>query len=138
LGKAGVCRAPIAVADSRSNYEFWNGSTWVKDINATASILNVIPGSVSFSPHFKVLMNVYSEIGSNTAYVRFANNPEGPWSAKQVLYNTPPLPEANKYNYIINEHAELAKNNGKTIFISYSHPLPWFRGDVRLAQVDFK
>lgn len=134
---AGVGRAPIDKAESRDAYEFWNGSAWVKDINATASILDVAPESVSYNPYFKTLINVYDEFGNNSGFIRFANNPEGPWSKKQVLYQT--IKPSTGTNYIINEHPELSKNNGKTIYISYSHPLPAFlSGEIRLVEINFQ
>jgi len=134
---AGIGRAPVSSAENRSAYEFWDGSNWVKDINAAAVILDVLPGSVSYNPYFKMLINVYDEPFNNTAFIRFANNPEGPWSKKQVLYVTPAPSTGN--NYIINEHVELSKNNGKTITISYSHPLPAFlAGEIRLVEINFE
>ncbi len=134
---AGIARAPVAMAEARSAYEFWNGTVWVTDVNAAAAILDVTPGSVSYNPYFKLLIDVYDEPFNNTAFIRFANNPEGPWSSKQMLYNT--LPPSSGFNYIINEHSELSKNNGKTIVISYSHPLPSFlAGEIRLAEINFQ
>jgi hypothetical protein len=134
---AGIGRAPINMAENRSAYQFWSGSAWVSDINAASRILDVEPGSVSYNPYFKLLINVYDEPFNNTAFIRFANKPEGPWSVKQVLYNTPP--PSTGQNYIITEHPELSKNNGKTITISYSHPLPAFlAGEIRLAEIAFE
>ncbi len=134
---AAIGRAPVDNAENRTAYEFWNGSTWTKDINAAASILDVIPGSVSYNPFFKTLINVYEQPFNNNAFIRFANNPEGPWSKKQVLYATPA--PSSGFNYIMNEHVELSKNNGKTITISYSHPLPAFlAGEIRLVEINFQ
>lgn len=133
----GISRAPLDKAESRDAYEFWNGRIWVKDINAAVVIMDVAPISVSYNPYFKTLITIYNQPFNNTAYIRFANKPEGPWSKKQVLYNTPP-PSSN-FNYIINEHAELSKNNGKTIVISYSHPLPAFlAGEISLVEITFE
>lgn len=134
---AGIARASLNMAENRDAYEFWNGSNWVKDINAAAIIMEVAPVSVSYNPYFKTFITVYNEPFNNTAYIRFANKPEGPWSKKQVLYKTPP--PSSGFNYIVNEHAELSKNNGKTIVISYSHPLPAFlAGEIRLVEITFE
>ena len=88
--------------------------------------MNVAPNSVSYKLYFRAFTAVYNEFSSETAYIHFANRPEGPWSNKQALY----VPSKNdkQPNYLLMERPALAKNNGKTIVISYSHPLPGFSG----------
>lgn len=47
--------------------------------------------------------------------------------------------EDGKVNYAGEQHPELAKGEGKKIYVSYYHPLPGFlKGKLRLVEVEFE
>jgi hypothetical protein len=132
-----ICRALLSEAEKRSAYQFWNGNSWVSDITAAASIGEYGDGTITYNAFFKMFIRIYSGFGSNTVYISFANNPQGPWSMRHTLYET--VPPASGYNYIIFNHTELGSSDGKTIVLSYSHPLPAFlAGEIRLVKITFQ
>lgn len=132
-----VCRAKVSQLENRNAYEFWDGSQWVKDMNAAKGISSQHGGSYSFNKYYNLFLHIYGAFGQNAVYISFARNPQGPWSKGQVLLNTE-APTKEGYNYIIIEHPDMAKDDGKTIYISYSHPLPSFlAGEIRLLEVKF-
>jgi len=138
----GVARASLAKATKRSAYQFWNGSQWVADINATVKILDRIAGavSVSYNAYLQCFIAVHSEfipyIGNTSNIVlRTASKPEGQWSAPQVLFTgMQPVGNSNRAGQ---EHPALAKNGGKTIYVSYYRPIG-LQGELRLVEVTFK
>jgi len=135
----GVARASsLAKATKRSAYRFWNGSQWVANIAATAKIFDQIPGqvSVSYNTYLQSFIAVHSGVFSNKVFLRTAGKPEGPWSAPQELFTgMPPASGANRAGL---EHPELAKNGGKTIYVSYYRPMGFLQGELRLVEVTFQ
>lgn len=134
---SGIARALIANIEDRASYEFWNGSAWTKDISSAARTLDESGGSFSYNHYHKQFIHIYNEFANNAVFIQFSDKPEGPWSVKQILYET--IAPAQDFNYIAVEHPELSKNNGKTIYISYHHPLPAFlAGETRLVEINFQ
>lgn len=130
----GVVRARFTDAENRSAYEFWDGSGWNKDVGKTANAMKDGGGSFSFNKYYNLFMHVYNKFGNNNIYVRFANAPQGPWSAEKLLYKTME-PEKDK-NYLMVEHPELAKEDGKKIVVSYHRPTKAFLGgEIRLVEI---
>jgi hypothetical protein len=135
----GVARAALAKATKRSAYRFWNGSEWSSNIGATAKVFNRIPGqlSVSYNGYLQRFIAVHSGVFSNKIFMRTACRPEGPWSAPQELYTGLP-PAMGSVDYAGQEHPELAKNHGKTIYVSYYRPTGFLQGELRLVEITFK
>jgi hypothetical protein len=136
----GVARASsLAKATKRSAYLFWSGTQWSSNINTTAKVFDGIPGqvTVSYNAYLQRFIAVHSGVFSNKVFIRTASRPEGPWSAPQELF-TGMLPASGKVNYAGQEHPELAKNGGKTIYVSYYRPTGFLQGELRLVEVTFK
>jgi hypothetical protein len=70
--------------ENTDEYEFWNGSGWIKGREATAQPLYSDPtGELSFAymPLLdKWILTYFSSVRYEIA-LRYANNPEGPWSS---------------------------------------------------------
>ncbi len=133
----GVARAPLKKATQRSAYQFWNGSAWVSDIAQTAAVMYGIPGSVtvSYNAHLRTFIAIHSQAFSDKVVIRTAPAPEGPWSAATELFTGM---ASSSNNYAAQEHPELAKNNGQTIYVSYFNPQGFLHGEVRLVEVTFQ
>ena len=138
-----MARAPLAGADDRAQYKFYDGATWQADSSKAAVVLDKIANmTVSFNPYLQRYLAVSGGVLSSTISLRTAEHVEGPWSqpveipadGKAIL---PPI-DASAYNYIIVEHPELRATDGRSIVISYSRPTTPFAGDVRLARITFK
>jgi hypothetical protein len=87
---------------------------------------------VSWNSHLGAFLAVHSVIFSDQVVFHRAPRPEGPWSAPQLLFVGRHPPEGN--NYAAREHPELASEGGRTLFVTYAHPLGGFHGDVRVAR----
>jgi hypothetical protein len=138
-----LARAPLAGADNRSQYTFYDGSTWQADISKAAIVLDKVANmTVSFNPYLQRYLAVSGGVLSSTISLRTADHVEGPWSQPVEIQPDgqtvlPPV-DSKAYNYIIIEHPELRSADGRSIVISYSRPTTTFAGDVRLARITFK
>lgn len=116
---------------NRSQYTFWNGSTWTADMTKAAK---TIPGStsgfsVSYNPYLKSFVSATSTAFSKHIILRTAPNPEGPWSESIVAFSAP----SSIYN--VYQHPELARNDGRDIVISYYRPEGEFKGKLQLLSL---
>lgn len=134
-----VGRAPLAAATDRAAWRFWTGSQWGTDPAAAAGVLSGIPGAVSvaFNPFLGRYLAVHSEALSGRAVLRTADRPEGPWSRTAVAFEGAPAPSGS-FDYAAIQHPELSSNGGRTIAITYYHPLGAFRGELLLVEADLK
>lgn len=139
-----IARAPVASADLRSAYEFYDGNQWQPDAAAAAIVIDHVAGgpTLSWNPYLGRYLAVTGGVLSSTVMLRTADRIEGPWSDPVMIEagTTGILAPtaANSYNYIIIEHPELRSADGRSIEISYSRPTGPFRGDVRLARITFR
>lgn len=135
----GVARVSTAQVRNRAAYQCWDGAAWVTDCGKIATLFNQVPGAVNvaWNEYLGRFVAVHSLTLSNAVVMRTAEHPEGPWSAPSELFTgEPPLQDVN---YAGEQHPELAREQGRIIFVSYYHPLPApLHGEIRLVQVDFK
>ncbi len=139
-----VGRAPVAQADVRSAYQFWDGTTWQPDVTRADVVIDPVGGglSISWNPYLGRYLAVSGAVVSSTLLLRTAPAIEGPWSdaveispaAGGILSPT----SSSDYDYLFVEHPELRSADGRSIVVSYSRPTDPFKGDVRLAQITFK
>lgn len=135
----GVGRAPLARARERAAYVFWDGSAWVSDARRTARVLTGIPGgvSVSYNEYLGQYLAVHSLVLSSVVVMHVADRPEGPWGPAVPAFTGLPV-AAGSFSYAGREHPHLASQGGRTVFVTYFHPLGAFRGDLRLVEVTFR
>ena len=139
---AGLARVPLAQVAKRTAYRFWDGTNWVTDDQRAQPILHDIPNSVSvsYNPYLRQFLAVTSGTflrSPNQVLMRTAPNPQGPWSEPTVLLTGEP-PPANMIDYAGMEHPELASGAGRSIVISYFHPLGFLQGELRLVEITFE
>jgi len=135
----GVARAPFKNATKRSAYTFWNGSAWVSDVNQATAIMYFIPGAVtvSYNAYLQTFIAIHSQFDSDKIVFKTASSPEGPWSLAAELFTGMPAAGTDSNNRAGQEHPELAKDNGQTIYVSYYNPQSLLQGDLRLVEVTF-
>ncbi len=139
-----MARAPVASADVRAAYSFFDGSQWQPDASTATIVIDHVSGgpTISWNPYLGRYLAVTSAVLSSDLLLRTADRIEGPWSEPVVIeagtegYLAPTTTDA--YDYIVVEHPELASPDGRSIVISYSRPTAPFRGDVRLARITFE
>jgi hypothetical protein len=133
-----VARVPATDVRDRTAYEFWDGARWSPDVRRAAVALEGPSGgpSVSWNPWLGSYLAVYSQPFSNRVLMRTAPQPQGPWSAPVVAF-TGVTPSSSNADYAAFEHPELATDGGRTVVVTYFHPLGPFRGEIRLVRVTF-
>jgi hypothetical protein len=131
-----VARAPSAGIHDRSAYTFWDGSRWSGDVADAAFSLEGPSGapSVSWNRWLGSYLAVYALGLTSRVMMRMAPRPEGPWSDPvEAFVGLPTQP--NTANYAALEHPELSTDGGRTVAITYFHPVGQFRGEFRLVRV---
>lgn len=133
-----VARAPLEQATQRPAYRFWNGAAWDNDVNHRAQIFGGVGSglTLSYNSYLQSFTAVYSPVFSDKVVMRVAGRPEGPWSQPIELF-TGMAPMAGSNNRQGMQHAELAMNNGQTIYVSYFRPIGFLRGEIRLVEVNW-
>lgn len=131
-----VARAPLDAMDQRDRYTYWDGSSWQGDIARSSLSL---PGSssgmsVAWNEHLHAYLMVDSEPVGDRILGRTAPAPEGPWSGETTLLSGAAAPPGS-WDYIGIQHPELSPDGGRTVVVSYTHPLGPFQSEIRLARV---
>jgi hypothetical protein len=128
-----VARAPSADAMTATAWATWDGAAWNPDLTKGEAVLHGAPGdlSVSWNDHLGAYLAVASAIFSNEVVFHTAPRPEGPWSQAQPLFTG--ASHAGVTNYAAKEHPDLATDGGRTLFVTYAHPLGGFDEDLRVA-----
>lgn len=138
-GGGGVARAPLASAETRRAYTFWDGSAWTPDVSRSAPLAGRAPGdlSVAWNAHLGQFLGVSSQPLGQRVVFRTAPRPEGPWSAARTLVET--RAGANgQPTYVATQHPALARDGDRTISVTYSLPTDCFLcGEVVLVEVTF-
>jgi len=139
-----VARAPVAEADQASAYRFFDGSGWSPAAASAAPVMDKVSVvSVSFNPYLQRYLAIGQRVLSNTALLRVADRPEGPWTDPGVVIGPSDggllAPEAmGATNYLTLEHVELRSADGRQIVVSYARPMGPFLGEVRLARITLR
>jgi hypothetical protein len=138
-----VGRVPRDRADDRSAFEFYDGSAWVTDIERARAVIDNVGAmvSVTWNPHLGAFLAVTGRRLSNDVLLRTAPSVVGPWPSYGVVISPAEggiIAAGEGNNYLAQEHAALSAPDGSSIVISYSRPLGFFRGEVRLARITFE
>lgn len=77
-----LARVPRPDAATAESYRYWSGSDWSEDVASAAVVIDHTSGglSVSYNSYVGKYLAVNSTPG-NSVVVRWADRPEGPWSA---------------------------------------------------------
>ena len=135
-----VARVPLAEADQRAAFEFYDGEGWSGDIEAAEIVIENVGAahSVVYNAHLGRYLSVTSRLLSDDIMLRTAARIEGPWPRAGVVI-TPSeggIEAAGEgTNYLAQEQPALSSADGREVVISYSRPLGSFRGEVRLARI---
>jgi hypothetical protein len=88
-----VARVPEAQLLTKSAYQYWNGSTWVTNNDAAAVAIAAAPVS-ELSVQYNATSGKYlmMYLSGEDIILRTATNPEGPWSAAQVVVSSADYP----------------------------------------------
>jgi len=131
-----VARVPSDDLHDRSAWEFWDGSEWTSDLGRAVFAMEGPNGglSVSWNPWLGRFLAVYMPGYTNEVVFRTADRPEGPWSAPVVAFRGAE-PAAGAVNYGAFEHPELSTDGGRSLVVTYFHPLGPLQGEIRVVRV---
>lgn len=134
-----VARAPVETVGERAAYRFWDGKDWVEDINKAAVVLRGPTSglTVSWNPYLGSYLATYGGIVSTKVLMRTAPAPEGPWSEPVEAFTGQP-PSSMDWNYNAYEHPEIARDGGKTLYVTYYRPIAPSEGELRIVEVKLK
>jgi hypothetical protein len=133
-----VARAPLSQATNRQAYTFWNGTAWTSDVSQAQPVISNIPGAitVSYNCYLGQFLATWSQTLGTDVLMSTAPSIVGPWSEPMVAVTGLP-PASGSVNYAGIEHPELAKNGGRTVYVSYFNSTGFLAGDLRLVEVNF-
>lgn len=118
VGDCAVARTLKSNILIRASYQFWDNdnSVWQDDINqATHHIVGSTSSmSVIYSQYLKKYLMLGAGAFSHELYMRTADNPEGPWSDREIFYDD------GDQIYGGRIHEELSTNGGQTIPLTLS------------------
>jgi len=108
-----VARVQKSQMAIRSAYDFWDGSTWQKNIGRAAYS---IPGSpstmaITWNAYSQKFLMLSAPAFSRDLTLRTADEIQGPWSAPKLAYTD----TTSKFPSILYFHDELSSNSGQSI-----------------------
>jgi hypothetical protein len=108
--------------DDAAVYRYWDGHGWAKDVRAAAALPDAGPeASVRWNAYLHQFIMVDVPAMSHDLRLRFADHPEGPWSAGRTILTCQP---ADAQIYGGKQHVELDQDGGRTIVVTYNTNAP--------------
>ena len=99
-------------------YEYWNGSNWVNDINQAVIIANKTSQELSVTPLTNGKFLLVFQMGNSVA-VSLGNSPAGPFNFPEEIYNCPE-PEEIPNTFVYNAKAHPNLSEPGKLLISYN------------------
>ena len=138
-----VGRAPIARADDRTAFEFWNSTEWSSDITQAAIVIDHVGSglSITLNPYLGCYLAVVGGVLNSSFTLRTSERLETRWNVSDggvtvaAMPDSSVLPPSEGYDYLFQEHVALRSADGRQIVISYARPTGPFLGEVRLARI---
>lgn len=93
---------------------------WSKTFQPKASLFDAVPNEMSaaYNPHLGRYVAIHSYLTEHKIMMRTAPQIIGPWSDGQVVFR-PESTQQNETVYAAKEHPELARENGKIMYITF-------------------
>ena len=133
-------RVPVTEVLDRGAWTYWDGEGWSPDLGDARRVFNGSPIlTVEWNDYLGRWLAVYSQPADNQVAMRTAPALTGPWSGARLLF-TADRKTSEGWVYDAIQHAELAADGGKVIYVSHSRPTGegWFDAELALWQVVFE
>ncbi|MDZ4657592.1 MAG: DUF4185 domain-containing protein [Bythopirellula sp.] len=93
---------------------------WSKTFEPMAVMFDSVPNemSASYNSHLGCYTAIHTRLRENEIVLRTAPEIVGPWSDAEVIYRPEKKDESDLF-YAAKEHPELARENGKVIYVTY-------------------
>jgi hypothetical protein len=107
---------------------------WSTKFEPTACMFDSVPNemSASFNKHLAKYTAIHSFLRENKIVLRTAARIEGPWSEGQVVYRPERVKDTDLI-YAAKQHPELARKDGKTIYITFVNSSTYLPELIELA-----
>lgn len=118
-----LASVPLAQAENRAAYQFWDGSKWNSDITSAKPVIEgpVAGLSVRWNPRIQKFIAIYMPAFTNKMYYRVADNLQGPWGSQQLLFNALVPGAGGVGDYATYQHTELSPD-GSNLYATYFRP----------------
>lgn len=135
-GTCRLARAPVADAQVPEAWTYWDGGSWSPASDDAVVLFDGAPiMSLGWNDYLDAWLVVYSPPFAGQVKARTAPELTGPWSRESVLFD---VPEGDA-PYDANHHPELAEQDGKVQYITWSrHTTGWFGSEFALLRVDLQ
>jgi hypothetical protein len=93
---------------------------WSKTFQPSASLFDSVPNEMSaaYNRHLGKFVAFHTLNREHKIVMRTAPQRTGPWSSPQIVYR-PPLIKDTDMVYAAKEHPELARENGRVLYVTY-------------------
>ncbi|MBC3541068.1 DUF4185 domain-containing protein [Rufibacter sp. H-1] len=116
-----VARVKDEAFEDFSQWRYWDGTSWGKDVHRAAALTNRVSNemSVSFMEDGRVLATYQLDTNSPTVAIQAGQTPAGPFQPAKKIYETPEIYEdLDFYTYNAKAHPHLSKPG--ELLISYN------------------
>lgn len=105
-----VARTPVGNYNGAEMWEFWNGSSWVKNPAAAVSIRSgeKVEDVIRLEENSYALVTGLGALSRNL-YMEFAQSPQGPWTERVLVYTRPS--DWQYWAYLPNFQKQLSNGN---------------------------
>jgi hypothetical protein len=119
-----VAQAPLAQAENRSAYRFWDGNEWDSNVTQSKPMWghSLQAPSITFNSFFGKYLAVYFRDQSNQVVYRTSQHPSGPWSNAEAMFEGRQSPTSSLLNGNAQAHPAFASDSDRTIVVSYQQP----------------
>jgi hypothetical protein len=133
-------RVPFGQVQVKTGWQYWNGSTWSAQLSDAASVFDGASiMNVFFDPYLSQWMAIYAQTLSNQVVYRTAPDLTGRWSDEGNLF-VADRKDAGGTTYDAVVHPELAEDNGRIQYVTFSRPngVGIFNSEFALVRVTFQ
>jgi hypothetical protein len=132
-------RVRLADALDRARWEFWAGDGWSADVGEAVSVME---GNdmlvVAWNRHLARFLAVYNQPMDHRVMLRTALHPEGPWSAPLEAFTCLEPTEGSEWIYDALPHPELAREDGRVQYLTYSRTTGFLQSELRLVELELE
>ena len=133
-----LARVPIAAILDRRAWAFYaGGGNWSADLGEAETVFHGSEMmSVFYHEYVSAYIAIYSQPMSHQVMLRAAERPEGPWSSPVLAFTAEDSATAPGWVYDALAHPELAPDDGRIVYVTYSRYTAPRISEMRLVALE--